>query len=366
MPFLGLSNSGLNYQLISTPASTPIDAIVAFAVVAFAQGKFYLLFSFLFGYGVTLILRSAAVPGRGPYLRRLLGLGVYGFLHAVLFFIGDILMSYAVLGLVLLLFVRRSTRTVVIAAAVSMGIGVAALTLIVLAAVSSPGSTGGIVTDPATLDTALATGSFLDAAAARFTFLPEALIFQVAFNWFPALSMLLLGLAAARTSVLSEPAAHARLWSRLLIVSTSIGLPLGLFSAWLVVVSEDPTGIHLVLGVAVGFASAPLLTAGYVALFARGAGGRAGAWFEPAGRMSLTGYLGESIVLSAVFCGWGLGLFGQLGIAVSAGIALLAWLGLDLFAGFWLRHFNYGPFEFFLRWWSRLRRPVMRRWPENS
>lgn len=48
--------------------------------------------------------------------------------------------------------------------------------------------------------------------------------------------------------------------------------------------------------------------------------------------MSLTGYLGESIGLSAVFCGWGLGLFGQLSAFPAVRIALGVWLTLELFA----------------------------------
>lgn len=72
----------------------------------------------------------------------------------------------------------------------------------------------------------------------------------------------------------------------------------------------------------------------------------------PAGRMSLTGYLGESIVLAAIFCGWGLGLFGQLRIATAALITLGVWIALELVPHVWLRHFTYGPFEWALRCWS--------------
>jgi uncharacterized protein len=67
--------------------------------------------------------------------------------------------------------------------------------------------------------------------------------------------------------------------------------------------------------------------------------------------MSLTGYLGESILLSLIFCGYGLGLFGQFGAASVLLIAIAVWLLLDLFAKSWQHFFQYGPFEQLLRAW---------------
>lgn len=69
--------------------------------------------------------------------------------------------------------------------------------------------------------------------------------------------------------------------------------------------------------------------------------------------MSLTGYIGESALLSLIFCGYGLGLFSQLGAARVMLIALAAWLVLDLFAMAWLRVFDQGPLERLLRLWVR-------------
>ncbi len=98
-----------------------------------------------------------------------------------------------------------------------------------------------------------------------------------------------------------------------------------------------------------------------MALAARRTHGRVLALVAPAGRMSLTGYLGESILLGAIFCGWGLGLFGELTTFPSALIALGAWLVLEVFAKLWLTRWRYGPFEWLLRAWSDLSVPPMRR-----
>ena len=349
MPFLAVSNIG-TWELQLSNLS---DKVVAFLIVALAQGKFYLLFAFLFGYSLTLILKSRSTNGVRRYLRRLIGLAVLGAGHAYLFFIGDILMSYALLGLVLLLFIGRSTRTVLFASAFSYVIGLALLALVFFETRRATASAGGFITNPTALDDAIK-GSFLDSVVGRANALPEALLVQLVINWFPALSMFLLGLAAGRVGLLSDPAKHKGLWRSCVIVGVLVGLPAGITSAWLALVPEDPTGIYGIAGVVVGFALAPAVSAGYVGAIALLSDRRFMSYAEPAGRMSLTGYLGESILLAAIFCGWGLGLFGVLSLTQALLVALSVWIALEIFGKQWLRSFAYGPFEWILRSWSNL------------
>lgn len=128
-----------------------------------------------------------------------------------------------------------------------------------------------------------------------------------------------------------------------------IGLPGGITAG---VLAHGSGTENDVLAVAIGFGTAPALTAGYVAIIALATRSPVLRLVEPAGRMSLTGYLGESILLTAIFCGWGLGLLGQLGAFHAALVALGVWLALDVFAHLWLRRYTYGPFEWLLRCWS--------------
>jgi uncharacterized protein len=348
MPFLAISNAGLSGESIASVS----DAVVAFMIIAFAQGKFYLLFAFLFGYSLTLILRQQTTEELQRYRRRLVGLAVLGLCHLLFFFIGDILLSYALLGLVLLWFVLRPTRIALIGAAVAYGLGLLVWIAVVLASLGAPASSGGIVDNPAALDAAIR-GGFGEAVMARLYMLPEALLTQAVLNWFPALAMFLLGLAAGRVNVLARPEEHQQLWRRLLWLALGVGLPAGLASAWLVLFARDPSGFNEVLGVALGFATAPALTGGYVALAALATRLRAVQVFVPAGQMSLTGYLGESILLTALCAGWGFGLYGALTLSQAALMSLGVWLALDVFASLWLRQFAYGPFEWLLRCWSK-------------
>ncbi len=359
MPFLALGSNGFS------PESTVglADRITEFMVVAFAQGKFYLLFSFLFGYSLTLLLRNRTTDGLTRYRRRLVGLAVLGLAHGTLFFIGDILLSYAVLGIALLWFVTRSDRTALIGATVTYAIGVSVLLLVVWAVVADGGSGGGgIVDDGDGLDQALL-GGFGEAALGRAAALPSALAFQVVLNWSFALTMFLLGLVAGRRGLLARPEEHRQLWRRLLLLGGLVGLPAALLSATMFTQADPSTTdgtVQQTVAVVIGFATAPALTAGYVALAALNTGSRALAMVAPAGQMSLTGYLGESILLAAVFCGWGLGLLGQLTAFPAALVALTIWAGLEVFAKLWLTRFRYGPFEWLLRAWSYRRRPPWR------
>ena len=349
VPWLAFSNIGI-WELQLSNLS---DKVVAFLIVALAQGKFYLLFAFLFGYSLTLILKSRSTSSNNRYLRRLVGLALLGAGHAYLFFYGDILISYSLLGLVLLLFIGRSTRTVLIASAFSYVIGLTLLTLVFFETLVSENSARSLISDTTALDEAIK-GSFLDSVVGRANVLPEALLAQIVINWFPALSMFLLGLACGRVGLLSDPTKQIRLWRSCVLVGVFVGLPAGIASAWLALVPEDPTGVFGITGVVIGFALAPALSAGYVGTIALLSHRRIISYAEPAGRMSLTGYLGESILLAAIFCGWGLGLFGTLSLTQSLLIALGVWVVLEVFAKQWLRSFAYGPFEWILRSWSNL------------
>jgi uncharacterized protein len=355
MPFLAISNAGFDAQTSRTTA----DRITEFAVVAFAQGKFYLLFSFLFGYSLTLLVRNRTQDGLRRYRRRLIGLAVLGSAHAVLFFVGDILLSYAVLGLALPWFVSRDDGTALRAALACFVVGVVVLfAVVLLTAIDPVGQKGGFVDDAAAVDRAFL-GSFADAAAARARALPGVLLVLGVLNWAFALAAFLLGLVAGRRGILRHPGDHPHLWRRLLICAATIGLPAGVTSA-VMSTNPDAGALQQTAGVALGFATAPALTGGYIAVVARASGSRALSWMQPAGRMSLTSYLGESILLSAVFCGWGLGLFGHLGAFAAAAAALAVWLALELFAALWLTHFRYGPFEWLLRAWSYGQLPPLR------
>ncbi|HEV8013187.1 MAG TPA: hypothetical protein VGP34_03825, partial [Pontimonas sp.] len=88
------------------------DAVAAFLVFVLGQGKFYLIFSFLFGYSAHYVLGNQET-GRTRWVTRSLGLIALGLAHASLLFIGDILFLYGILALLLLAFYGRTRKTII-------------------------------------------------------------------------------------------------------------------------------------------------------------------------------------------------------------------------------------------------------------
>jgi uncharacterized protein len=360
-PFLGVSWIGYTDASLATFA----DRVAAFVVVAAAQAKFYLLFSFLFGYSLSYIVKDGDANSVARFRRRLWGLAALGLVHAWFFFIGDILLIYAVIGISLLWTRHKSDDVVMSYAKWALFIWAMVLLALVLVASAFPHDDSGQDAARALADVALANGSFVEATVARVTVWPYALALITVLNGAAVFAMFCVGLVAGRKKVLATPSAHSALWQRGSRLAIWIGVPAAMTSAWL---SVGPSaniiapGARELLGVVLGFIAAPLLSWGYVAWMAtlRIKWPQMFAVFRPAGRMSLTGYIGESVLLSLIFCGYGLQRYGKLGAFEVMLLALAVWLVLDLFAHCWQRYFRYGPLEWLLRKWvTMLRRPYV-------
>ena len=343
VPFLAIG--GLGYDEASL--ATSLDQAVAFLVAFLVEGKFYLIFSLLFGYSTTFIVRPDEPTSRRRYLRRLLGLAVIGVLHAVLLFTGDILFSYALLGLALLWVMSWADDWVLRLARIAWLVSVAwlFLLLVTLPAADIDAEPQGI----AEFDQAMATGSFIDTVAARIAVLPDTILTLASLQWGLAFAAFCVGLVAGRRGLFAEPAAHRGLWRRLALWGLAVGLPLQAAAAAVAATSPDGfnAGRQGLAGISLGFATAPILTAGYVGVFGLLCAKRPGlfAVAEPAGRMSLSVYLGESLLLCALYCGWGLGWFGTQGAAQVTLVAIAVWAVLALGAWAWLSRWRRGPTE---------------------
>ena len=358
-PFLGISADGFTADSVLAW----YDRAAAFAVIALAQAKFYLLFAFLFGYSMHFIVKEDGATSVRRFRRRLLGLGVLGIAHAAFLFVGDILFLYAVLG-VTLIWMRRLSDRVVMRVAVLAGIvWLLLLTALPLAVMSVMAEPAGSFSDEEwivasqSFNQAMREGSFFEASAARISFwtLASSSIFFL--NGLGVLAAFALGLVAGRRSLFARPELHRPLWQAGLRWGLSTGLCLGFLSAWLVVgpgAQVGSWGLRETAGIALGFAGAPLLSWGYVSVLATmHAGGVRGlAIFRPAGRMSLSCYIGESLMLSLVFCAYGLGLFGKLNAGAVSALALGTWIALDLLAKATQSRWASGPLESLLRRFS--------------
>ncbi len=331
------------------------DAAALWATAALAAGKFFLIFSFLFGFGLARQLARATAagqPARGPALRRLAGLFVFGVLHATLLFFGDILMLYAVLG------------------GLAWGLrGLAPRRMLALAglvmAVAIPVQAGGILGLDALAQAAARgdaglgyLGGFADAARQRIADFGFVLDFALRFNALPALAMILAGFAcgargwmppdAVALGRLRRPARRALVLagggSAVVVALAASGPGASAIEAWAVVIAFCALAPVLAFGMAATVLDVATRHPGSVVVRALAVPGRA----------TLTGYILHSVILGAVFNGWGLGLYGQVGPAGSFALGAATFLVIALALGLWQRRFRLGPDEWLLRSFAAL------------
>ncbi len=353
-PFLGISWQGFTQASIASW----FDQAAAFAIVAFAQAKFYLLFAFLFGYSLNFILKDGTPERQARYLRRLSVLAVFGVVHAIFFFVGDILLLYALIGLNMLWLCKRSDQFLLKFAVFVLVLWSLLLGCVVLLAWLDPLGMAQPAAQTSQINAMFAAGNFLQIISSRWSIWPKMQILIFTLNGLSVLAMFCLGWVAGRRHLLADLQSHRQLWLKGSAMGWAVGLPIALAAAWLAVgpgARVDLPGLRETLGVVLGFLGAPLLTLGYVSWLAllKSRWPHVLVWSRRSGRMSLTGYIGESALLSLFFCGYGLGFFGQLGAAQVAGVSIAVWLALDIFANLWQRQSGQGPLERLLKVWVK-------------
>lgn len=351
--------SGYPGNLVTDPAySSTFDDIVRGLSSVFVDMKFYLLFSFLFGYSFTLQLTAAARAGAAfapRMLRRIAGLFVLGVLHIVLLNGGDILTTYAVVCLVLFWMRDVRDRTAIRVAAIVYAIVLLSALVSGLFLDSSAFLPSGAeaLANAEQTNEALR-GGWSDVIGVHLSGLTLLLVQSASLQGPTALAMFLLGMVAGRRQLF----AHVRGDEPVLRRIQLIGFPVGIAGGLLYTLGG---GNGDTLAVTASVATAPLLTAAYVATLLRvlhnprTAGVRAA--LAPAGRVALTNYLAQSLAGLLVFTGIGLGAAGSLSPLATLGLAVLVFLAQLVVSAWWLRRHRYGPAEWALRWLTNARRP---------
>ena len=360
-----------------------LNRVVYWFTSVFCTSKFYPIFSILFGAGMAIMFDSASRSGRNfswLFLRRFVVLG--------LFIIGS---SMLVLG-------RASPRTLLLVAGVSFTIGI--FTTLGFAAISSLDTsihsydeyevTGAEISEaeeeeeeaPPTpkmpqaenrilqvakifmtwntdesYDSRLiqvereiqTQGPFIDTVFLRWFLYLFSLVYYIAVTAWVILSCFCLGAALAKTRFFDDPNSPWR--KRFILLGLLLGLPISIVAA---IAFEDvstfgSTAVAF-LGVNVG---GPMLGLAYLSGIL--------VWVERQpnnlvlrslanlGRMGLTGYLLESLLMSAIMSYWGLGWFGSTTWLQRAGIVFVVFCLVLLVANLWMRFFRCGPMEWLWR-----------------
>ncbi len=334
-------------------------------LLLFWQGKFYCLFSFLFGMGFAEQvdrLEARGEPAPRIYRRRLAWLLVIGLAHGLLVWMGDILFIYALLGFLLLAFRKRKPKTLLVWSLCLLVLPTLA-GLVVFALMK----VGQGIPEAAAQMAAAAKKQEVEAAEAItrslrvYGYGPYGELFrlrarELAGNYAMTLmvapqifAMFLLGAWTSRKGLLKDPEAHRGLVSKILGWGLALGLPGNAFNLWCSSKGMPGPGNPLSMaGMAAYYVSAPALMLAYVAglvkLLQSGAAGlvRPLAWN---GRMALTNYLTHSVLFTLVFYFFGLGLYGRTTAVQGFLMALGLWLLQIPLSKWWLSGHAMGPAE---------------------
>ena len=364
------------------PGTSADEAAWALGLVLF-EGKMRALLSLLFGASLILFVESAeaeGLPGERLQFRRLGWLAVFGYLHYLLLWWGDILFTYALAGLSALAFRQAPARSLGLAAMLlfagwNLTLAVADLPEVireerVLAGEANPAEAAAyaVAADEAqavtTRELARSRLGFAAQVAAKWGEAPGEPIDAALASMGETLPLMLLGMALYRGGFFAGAWPRRRLW-QLAVGGIGGGAVITLaFLGWAWPRHFPPELMTLALAwglalphlaMALGYAAAALLVLPWLA---RSRMGRA---LAAAGRMALSNYLAMTLVMCAVFSGWGLGLIGQVTPRGQVPFVFAGWALMLGWSGPWLARFRHGPLEWLWRsatWgrWQPMRR----------
>lgn len=375
----------LNLALVGLdPALSGADRWMDAAIYILVQGKFFTLFSLLFGAGFALILQRAEARGGGggwAYLRRLVVLLGFGLVHTLFVWSGDILVTYALMGMLLLLLFRRTPASRLPKWGLAFYLVPTLLTfafaLLGWLSQFEPTAAAAWAHGLAAAGEDMARsieaqrmaygpeGSFALANAQRMEDTAMLLGYLPFFGTL-VLGMFLIGTGLVRSGALLDPPAHLALFRRLRRWGFALGLPMALLSFWMLptvdfarmdFASASAQSLMSLAGLALCLA----YMASIVIALQEPAWRARLAWLAPAGQMALSNYLLQSLVCVGIFYGYGLGYFEQLPRAWQP-LFVVALFGLQvLLSRWWLARFRFGPAEWLWRSLSYLRLQPLRR-----
>lgn len=336
------------------------------------------MFSMLFGASTLLVIERAAIGNRsaaGAHYARMIWLAIFGLIHFYLIWFGDILFLYAMCGLLLFAFRNLSVKALTIWATAFFVVGIGFLALgwgaMALAeagrlpAEMASEMNAGLADMNAEMgpgaasyakEMAIYLGSYSSIVAHRTgDMLTEPFVMVLMFLW-ETMGLMLVGMALFKSRMLTgewEPARYRKWALRCFLIAVPPLVALALYQVESGFSAVSTFGASLSL-------SAPfdiVMTIGWAALIMWlikvKANDAVRARLAATGRMAFTNYLTTSIVMTTIFYGYGLGLFGSVGRTALYLFCFGMWAAMLLWSKPWLARFEYGPLEWLWRSLSR-------------
>lgn len=333
-------------QLLPQHPPAGLERMVQAVLDIFIDMKAFALFSLLFGVGLA-IQFDRMPPSARPVLlvRRLLALLAFGVCHIVFLWEGDILVEYAVAGLLVLPFLFGPTWLMSAACAALLTFYLAMPFLPALA--PFPTATW-LMQQLQRANAVYPHGGYGAVLQTRLGELPGILVLHI--QILPrTLGLFLFGALSWRLGFFRRLAARRKRLGAIAGLMLAAGL-----AAVLATTGRAYTGWPSVgpWDRSLQPAGEMLLAMGYAALvlaICSGRGARLLAWAAPLGRTAFTNYILQTVILSLVFYGYGLGLFGKLDLVSGLGVVVALYIAQALVSRMWLRAFRFGPLEWLWR-----------------
>lgn len=382
MNIVGFSMPEMAYVSPAVYGGTDLpDTIVWALSYVFVDGKVRGLFTLLFGASMMLVIERAQRNGEDPakvHFSRMTWLAIFGLAHFFFLWVGDILFLYAAVGCIAY-FLRHLTaedlirRALLIFTLGFLGYSVMFGSLLNMQYQASlPGASAAAIENIAEVITGFDTPAddiTADIALHQSGFVPIFLdkirndlfgpLILLAYNLAETLPLMMIGMALYKNGFLTGQwtAEQYRRWGMRL---TATGIAILTAIAFGLIQNDFAMLLMVNASYAWNWPSQMLMTVGYAALLI----GlirtfQSSRWIEriaAVGRAAFTNYLGTSLLMTFIFYGWGLGLYGSVGRAELYLFVLGAWALMLLWSQPWLLRFRYGPLEWL--WRSLARRQV--------
>lgn len=341
------------------PEPTALDQGIWDTVFFLGASKMYAIFALLFGFSCYIQHHNAQKRGsdfRGRFAWRMFLLFIWGIID-LFFYNGDILCTYAVIGLLLIPLVKAPDK-VLVALAIFLFLQPVEIAYGIIGALnpSVPPMDVGIGPLWATLSDVCAGGSLLDVGHAGVRY-----GLQINFGW--ALEngrltqtylLFIIGMLIGRRRLFLDEGGNLETWKRILvasIISFAVFFPLWKIVPWLVGNKTVAHSLDVQLNMWRNFSMMAFYVSGIVLLYYRTRAQRTISRLAAIGKMSLTDYLFQSIVGGFLFYNWGLGLYRVSGHTMSFCIAIAFLFVLYFLCRWWASNHRRGPLE---EVWARL------------
>jgi len=348
------------------------DVLAQWFIDAFIQGKFITIFSFLFGMGFAIQLSRAEARGvrfLSFYPRRLLALALFGLIHGILIWAGDILLTYAFSGAILLLFRNRKQKTLLWWAGSLFSLPIVVPTIF-LAIYFSRFRPSWMTPKPPdvqkfyTIIQIYAHGTVRQILAQNWVEWKHALP-ALGFAIY-ATALFLLGMWVWRSGIVQKLDEYKPVLKKVCAWCLPIGLAVNLFTATaLAVMPRDRFSFLGFFTQILYFPGTHILAAGYVSglalIFLDEDKRRMLLPFAAVGRTALTNYLMQSVICTLFFYHYTTGLYGRIGPALAFVPTVLLYSVQVVISNQWLKEFRFGPMEWLWRGMTYGKFPSMRK-----